>query len=142
MPPETYMLLALGGLDVLAVALCLYLFMTLKVQLRSAERRTAAQLETLGTESGVAREAGEVLRGKLENLENSFQEVWDLSGTLVAPPPTRSGLNMSVRSQVLRRRRMGEDAVEIARSLGLPKTEVELLIKVNALLLSTLPPAR
>jgi DNA-binding NarL/FixJ family response regulator len=64
-------------------------------------------------------------------LENDLREVERQTGMLVAPAPARSGLNLSERTQVLRLHRSGQDSSEIAASLGLPRGEVDLLIKVH-----------
>ena len=50
---------------------------------------------------------------------------------LVAPPASRSGLNLSKRTQVLRLHRNGQSSAGIAETLALPRAEVDLLIKVH-----------
>jgi hypothetical protein len=139
--PEMYAVVAMAGLGAVAVALSLYWFLLLKMRMARSERRLEAKLDPVMAQAAAAAEAIEGLRRSLGDVSAGLAEMREWSGTLVAPPPARSGLNLTVRSQVLRRRRMGEDTAEIARSLGLPQTEVDLLIKVNTLLLSTLPPA-
>ena len=54
---------------------------------------------------------------------------------LVAPVPARSGINLSKRTQVLRMHRTGRDSAAIAAELALPRSEVELLIKVHRIVL-------
>jgi hypothetical protein len=44
-------------------------------------------------------------------------------------------LNLSKRTQVLRLHRAGEGSAAIATSLGLPRGEVDLLIKVHGMVL-------
>jgi hypothetical protein len=48
-----------------------------------------------------------------------------------APPPARRSVNLSKRSQVIRLSRRGEPIETIAATLGLPRREVELLLKVH-----------
>ena len=57
----------------------------------------------------------------------------------VAPPPglPKPGLNLNKRSQALRMHRRGEGAEQIAAALELPRQEVELLLKVHRIVLSS-----
>jgi hypothetical protein len=50
----------------------------------------------------------------------------------------RPGLNLSKRSQALRMHRRGEASPEIAAALNIPSQEVELLIKVQRIVLSNI----
>jgi hypothetical protein len=124
-PLAFYALLAVG------FGLCLYLFVTLKIELRRLLRRRMEdrqQVQALESALGEARLA-------LERLGADLREVEGQTGMLVPPAPARSGLNLSKRTQVLRRHRAGEDPAGIAAALGLPRGEVELLIKVHRLVL-------
>lgn len=49
----------------------------------------------------------------------------------------RGGLNLSRRSHALRLHRRGEPAVQIASELGIPVQEIELLIKVHEIVMSS-----
>lgn len=124
-PLLSYVLTAIG------LGLCLYLFMTLKVEIRRLlpgrveDRERVATLETALEEARLA----------VQRLEHDLREVEQQTGMLVAPAPARSGLNLSKRTQVLRMHRAGEGSAGIAASLGLPRGEVELLIKVHSLVL-------
>jgi hypothetical protein len=53
------------------------------------------------------------------------------------PASPRSGLNLTKRSQALRLHRCGESTEQIASSLQLPRQEVDLLLKVHRIVLST-----
>ena len=57
----------------------------------------------------------------------------------VAPPPglPKPGLNLSKRSHALRMHRHGEGAEQIAAALDLPRQEVELLLKVHRIVMSS-----
>ncbi len=117
----------LSGLLAVALALCLFLFLTLKAEIRSVWRSNVelrAEVESL-------RAAGAAMEGALKEIEEQ-------SGALVPPPPSCSGLNLSKRSQVLSRHRLGEDPDQIAAALNLPRTEVDLLLKVNRIVLEQL----
>ncbi|HXM44184.1 MAG TPA: hypothetical protein VN924_23310 [Bryobacteraceae bacterium] len=107
--------------------LCLYLFVTLKAEIRGLFRRSleARQLvEALDAALGDARLA-------VQSLETDLRAVERQTGMLVSPEPARSGLNLSKRTHVLRMHRAGQDTAGIAAALALPRSEVELLIKVH-----------
>ena len=120
-PLVFYVLLAAG------FGLCLYLFVTLKAEIRGLLRRSLQerqQVEALETALGDARLA-------VQSLETDLRAVERQTGMLVAPAPARSGLNLSKRTHVLRMHRAGQDSAGIAAALALPRSEVELLIKVH-----------
>ena len=73
------------------------------------------------------------LNVRLEAITLRLRDSEDRAGVLVAPEPPRSGLNLTKRSQVIRMSRRGERAENIAASLSLPRGEVDLLLKINAL---------
>jgi len=51
----------------------------------------------------------------------------------VIPAPLRAGLNLNKRVHAMRMLRRGEDVSHIAAALGVPRKEVELLIRVQAI---------
>ena len=53
-----------------------------------------------------------------------------------APGLPRAGMNMNRRSQALRMHRQGEQPEQIASALELPRQEVELLLKVQQIVLA------
>ena len=73
------------------------------------------------------------LKLRLEAMTLRLRDSEERAGVLVAPEPPRSGLNLTKRSQVIRMSRRGERAENIAASLSLPRGEVDLLLKINAL---------
>ena len=76
------------------------------------------------------RDSLEALAAQLHDLQNHPP---------VAAPPglPKSGLNLSKRSHALRMHRHGEGAEQIAAALDLPRQEVELLLKVHRIVLSS-----
>lgn len=125
------MLLPLVGISAataVAVLLCLYLFISLKAQIRAGERRAMNVLE-IGMDG--SSERLRELEDRVCSLEQTLRDLEQSS----AAPVSASGINLTTRSQVLRRHRQGEDAAQIAAALGLPRTEVDLLLKVNRLVL-------
>jgi hypothetical protein len=52
---------------------------------------------------------------------------------MAVPAPLRAGLNLNKRIHAMRMLRRGEDISHIAAALGVPRKEVELLIRVQAM---------
>jgi DNA-binding NarL/FixJ family response regulator len=120
-PLVFYVLLAAG------FGLCLYLFATLKAEIHGLLRRSLAERQQLQ----ILESALGDTRLTVQSLETDLRELERQTGMLVAPAPARSGLNLSKRTQVLRMHRAGQDSAGIAAVLALPRSEVELLIKVQ-----------
>ena len=108
--------------------LCLYLFVTLKVEWSKLEKRSQDKMKALSEQ--LAR-----LHAQLEQARAETRELQEHSGMLVPPAPAASGLNLSKRGQVLQMHRRGQSADQIAVSLALPRTEVDLLLKIHRLVL-------
>jgi hypothetical protein len=127
-PAIPYALIAAG------MGLCLYLFASVKRDLRAAEARCQKKLAALELD----------WRAKMDAVEEHWKELSQISGLLVPPAPTRSGLNLSKRSQALQMSRRGDTPQDIAAALSIPKNEVELMVKVQRIVMSALqaPAAR
>jgi len=121
-PAAQYGLLGAG------LVLCLYSFFTLKVELAKLDRRHQDRHKTLSLTVSA-------LRAELDRAQARMRELQEHSGMRVPPAPTTSGLNLSKRGQVLQMHRRGQSAEQIAASLALPKTEVDLLLKVHQIVL-------
>ncbi len=67
---------------------------------------------------------------RLDAMNTRLREAEERAGT-PPPAPARRSVNLSKRSQVIRLSRRGEQAETIAATLGLPRREVELLLKVH-----------
>ena len=83
------------------------------------------------------RTAIKALADQIEELKREVREAESRTGMLVPPTPPKSGLNLNRRSQVLRMSRQGERPSKIAAALSLPQKEVELLVKVQKIVLSS-----
>ena len=105
----------------IGLALCVYLFVSVKRDLRAGEARLGKKLAALEAD-----------------WDERWKELSQVSSLLVPPPPPRSGLNLNKRSQALERHRRGEPPPEIAAALAIPRNEVELLVKVQRIVLSSL----
>lgn len=111
------MLFALVALGLIAA---LALFVSLKREFRSHVQKTRTRLDEV--------------RLQLQNvqLQNSQR-------TMPDPPPVtppvslRSGMNLTKRTQALRLLRRGEDISHVAAALGVPRREIELLVRVQKL---------
>ena len=108
------------------LVLCLCLFFSLK---RDVHRLAARMVQA----NASTRASLDELVSRLDDLLSRLQEVERCAALLVPPPPPRSGLNLSARTQAIRLFRRGDDPHRIAAVLGLPRNEVELLIKVHKL---------
>lgn len=102
-----------------------------KSLLRTAERNAA---ET----STRADDAVGILQQKIEDLQRQVEEVRRHAAAAPAPTVRRGGLNLDRRSQALRMHRRGEQPADIAAALEIPLQEVNLLLKVHRIVLSTI----
>jgi DNA-binding NarL/FixJ family response regulator len=111
---------------VIGMGLCLFLFLSLKGDLRAAEERSRKRMAALEAD----------LQAKAAVLDERWRELSQISNLLVAPTPLRSGLNLTKRSQALQMFRRGESTKEIAATLALPLNEVDLLVRVHRIALA------
>jgi hypothetical protein len=68
---------------------------------------------------------------RLDAMNARLHEAEERVNAAGAPVPARRSVNLSKRSQVIRLSRRGEPIETIAATLGLPRREVELLLKVH-----------
>jgi hypothetical protein len=124
---ERYLIpLAPYALTALGFAVCLFLSL-------SAESRLRRYKASLGRERTAETRLLRELEAKVAELSERLRDAEDRAGMLAAPVPPKSGLNVNKRTEVLRLSRRGEQAENIVALLGIPKREVELLLKVYAL---------
>src|SRR5512133_1338752 len=121
--------LAVYGALAASVMLSLYLWLSSKIATDRQARTERSARQGLQADLDALRAEADSLRAEIAGLGASVRDVQESAGALVAPRPARSGLNLSSRSQVLRRHRLGEPPAEIAASVGLPRAAVELLVK-------------
>jgi hypothetical protein len=108
-----YLLIAAGLVSSLT------LFLTLKREIRRQARRQKIRIEEM-----VAR---------LRDAEFTPQPVAQEPAVAFVPAPLRAGLNLNKRIHAMRMLRRGEDVSHIAAALGVPRKEVELLIRVQSI---------
>ncbi|MGE5487969.1 MAG: hypothetical protein ACM3ZB_09145 [bacterium] len=111
----------------------LFACLVLLVALMRGARRAAASLEDERTETDARIET---LKLRLSDAESRLAELEEDAGVLVPPEPPRSGMNLARRSEALRRLRKGESPANIAASMGIALGELELLAKVQKMLLA------
>ena len=116
-----------GGLMLLGFGLCLFLFFSLKHEIRQAEIRRE--------ETGRRVEASlQSLKAETESLRAGWQSLEDRSAACASPVVAPPDIHITRRAQALRMYRRGEQPHQIAASLALPIGEVELLLKVHRLM--------
>lgn len=112
---------------------------------------TGVSLFALHRSHCLLREMDRLAGGKQSRTDHGLQALRDTVDALaaqihdlqshppVAPTPglPRPGLNLSKRSHALRMHRRGEGAGQIATALELPRQEVDLLLKVHRIVLSS-----
>lgn len=121
LPLGYYLLLVVG------LALCLYLFVLLKCEIRKLETRWTRRHQAL-------EETIRKMQADIEDARTRLREAEERAGVLVPPVPPRSGLNLNKRTQALRMFARGSSPEQIAAALTLPENEVQLLLKVQRVL--------
>lgn len=114
-PLFAYMLLAAGMLA------SLFLFFSLKYEIRAVERRDQRAFEEI-RDRLLAADRGQHLLPPAVVAEPAVHGI---------VPALRSAFNMNRRVQAMRLMRKGEDAAHIAAALGVPQKEVDLLVRVQ-----------
>lgn len=108
------------GVLSLGLVAALVLFVALKREIGSLAQRHQRHIEEMETRLGYVE----------TNAKARMEEPAPVSAVL---PTTLSGFNLTHRTQALRLLRRGEDVSHVAAALGVPRAEVELLIRVQKL---------
>jgi hypothetical protein len=120
-------LIWLGALA-LALTLSVGLFVSAKLEIGRMRRRADSDRDAWEAALEQHTRELEAVRAELRAAE-SRQPAW------MPEPPAPAGLNVSKRNQALRMHRAGHTTEHIAECLGMPEGEVELLLKVQAIVL-------
>ncbi|MEO8592528.1 MAG: hypothetical protein ABI759_04330 [Candidatus Solibacter sp.] len=120
----------LSGVVLSATAVCLFAVYRAHCLLRETKKLNA--VESAKDESDL-----QSLRTTVDALAAQLHDLQSHPPVAVAPGLPKPGLNLNKRSQALRMHRRGEAADQIASALELPRQEVDLLIKVHRVVLST-----
>lgn len=129
MNPQAQMIL-LCGFSAATLLACLLLFLSLKRENAALRRRAQSDHDSF-------RQTLTTLEHSVSKLQAALNEREAPAAAANAAPPMES-MNISKRSQVLRLFRRGETPDRIASALHLPRTEVELLLKVHRTVISQL----
>ena len=123
--------LAIGcGLVLAALAASFFTTLRARAAIRAA-RQLAASTETrIQTEMAAVRQSVEALSGQVQEAEQR-------SRVAAVPAMPKPGMNLTRRSQALRMHRRGDRADQIAAALEIPLQEVDLLIKVHRIVMSS-----
>jgi hypothetical protein len=100
----------------------LWLWLSVKAELRAVQKATAKSIETLG---GELRD----MSARMDQMRNASEATAEN-----APLPVGQAINLTKRAQVLRMRHRGESVNSIAAALQIPLGEVLLLLKIERLL--------
>ncbi|MGA2120311.1 MAG: hypothetical protein ABSH56_37005 [Bryobacteraceae bacterium] len=117
----------LAGLALSAVGMSLFVLLRAQSLLRSTHAAVRSK-------DAVAEASMAELQARLEGLEREVRELErmpDFTGD-----NTRSGMNITRRTQILRLHRRGQSVEAIAATLGLRRHEVELLVKIHGMAVS------
>ena len=130
------------GLLSVGMGLCVYLFLTLKRDIFRLDRRS--KLAASGwinaitdhrdyCESSLKRHNEEV-----GELRRDIKEVADRVNLLTPSTPPSTGINLVKRTQVLQLARRGNRPDQIAACLHVPQNEVDLVLKVQRMMVKCL----
>lgn len=113
--------LAQYGMLAAGLIACLALFLAMKLEVCAVGQR--------------ARESRDALAGRVEEMESALGQIRRSVTDIEERPGTVSpGLNLTRRTQALRMHRRGESVQTIAAALSAPSNEIELLLKLQAML--------
>ena len=79
----------------------------------------------------------EMMQSQIAGLSVTVRDLEAQPATNVVPPMPRAAFNLAKRSQALRMHRHGDRPEQIAAALELPLQEVELLLRIHRLVIST-----
>ncbi len=120
--------LAIYAAIALGLGCCIFLFLVMNCGLTTAEKRLKSEIRLL-------EEALAEIRRKLAELECAGTDV------ACASAVPRASVNLAKRTQVIRMHRRGESAAAISAALELAPAEVELILKVQKIVLNGNGPA-
>jgi hypothetical protein len=112
--------LAQYGMLAAGLIACLTLFLAVKMEVCVVRKR--------------ALESGDALAGRVEEMESALGQIRQSVTDMERRPGTASpSLNLTRRAQALRMHRRGESVQTIAAALSAPRNEIELLLKLHAM---------
>lgn len=124
--PPAILLIAVLALAAAALVASVGMFVYVQRQLWTQQNAANEAMRNCDAEIAEVSRTVTSLRAEYSNLEQR-------TGMLVAPPPVRSGLNLSVRTHAVRLLGRGEPEQRVAAALGLRRDEVHLLSALRKL---------
>lgn len=121
----------LGILCAVALGMVVLSFVVL-LRARTMVAAAEQEAETIRRENEAALDA---LRERVEALHNQMN---DLRREPASSVSTRPALNLNKRSQALRMHRRGDSPEQIAAALEIPRQELDLLVKVHHIIMSSI----
>ena len=121
---QTALIVIGGGAAALAFAVCIYLFLSVRRDVHVLESRYLRRGEDLRNQLNELAEELKTVRQELEVREQRQDPAAAVARTL----------GSGTRIQALRMIKHGQGPEHISAALGLPRNEVELLIKVQRLI--------
>ena len=119
-----------------SLMVCLYLFVSLKREIAHIRKGRAEDNLKWGIDKNRYQASLESLRAALNEVTppaetQAAPALWAPAPAAAGTPPAATALSMNVtkRSQALRRWRRGETPEQISATLEMPRAEVEILIK-------------
>jgi hypothetical protein len=122
--------IVLSAVTLAAIALAAFALFDGRMRVHAAEARLAAHGAEFESDIAALRAAHEALAAQWKEMP---QQVFHLPTT--GPRPN---LNLGKRSQALRMHRRGDTPEQIAAALEIPLQELELLLKVHRIVISTI----
>lgn len=122
--------IALLGAVAAVAALSYWTLQRVRTCTAASDRKRAAEQQACEAALGD-------LRRTAEQLKSQIEEIRQQPAVPLAPAP-RPGFNLSTRSQALRMHRRGDSAPRIAAALDVPQQEVELLLKVHRIVMTSM----
>lgn len=122
-----------AGAMLAAVALSLFTFFRVQTLIRRSGARTRQDRRESELEIAALRQTVDTLAAQVAAQAEEIRN----QPVAVPAASSRPGMNLNKRSQALRLSRRGDSAEQIAAALELPRQEVELLLKVHRIVLST-----
>ncbi len=94
--------------------------------------RRRAEEHRVQTQDAVA-----AVRRELDSMAGRMKQIQEQAPAPAGAAAMAPGFNLSKRSQVLRMNRRGDPPEQIATALGLPRQEVDLVLKVHRIVLDS-----
>lgn len=117
-----------------AMTACIYLFVSVKSDLARMDKKIARRIHAAESETSRIGAHTAALETKVAGWSarvRSLEENVEVFSLDRSGNTSRPGIDMNQRTQVMRRARRGERPEQIAVELGMPKSEVDLLVKVH-----------